>query len=213
MDRPTRTALAIALWIGPLLLGIAFSMWIVAPAPPAVTKHRPAEEPSRDDLDRLQGTWTGVLLERDGRVIYQGAEASEARVSFVGDAVTFEDTDATLAGTFRLDSTRTPKTFDLTVAEEGKPVTYPAGIYQLDGDIFRLCFTFPTEERPSEFETYPGSGRTLFVYRRAGVGPRAERSSSHEVQVEDSTFPDALTIGLWSKADAQSYFDNLIVKD
>jgi len=33
------------------------------------------------------------------------------------------------------------------------------------------------------------------------------------LEVEDSTFPEAGKIGLWSKADAQSYFDNLIVKD
>jgi hypothetical protein len=33
------------------------------------------------------------------------------------------------------------------------------------------------------------------------------------LEVEDSTFPEAGKIGLWSKADAQSYFDNLTVKE
>jgi hypothetical protein len=28
---------------------------------------------------------------------------------------------------------------------------------------------------------------------------------------EESTFPDASAIGLWSKADAQSYFDDLVI--
>jgi len=31
------------------------------------------------------------------------------------------------------------------------------------------------------------------------------------LEVEDSTFPDAGKVGLWSKADAQSYFDDLTV--
>jgi hypothetical protein len=32
------------------------------------------------------------------------------------------------------------------------------------------------------------------------------------LEVEDSTFPDSGKVGLWSKADAQSYFDNLAVQ-
>jgi hypothetical protein len=33
------------------------------------------------------------------------------------------------------------------------------------------------------------------------------------LEAEDSTFPEAGMIGLWSKADAQSYFDDLTIKD
>jgi hypothetical protein len=33
------------------------------------------------------------------------------------------------------------------------------------------------------------------------------------LEVEDMTFPDAGMIGLWSKADAQSYFDDLTIDD
>ncbi len=33
------------------------------------------------------------------------------------------------------------------------------------------------------------------------------------LEAKDSTFPDAGRIGLWSKADAQSYFDELTVKE
>jgi hypothetical protein len=33
------------------------------------------------------------------------------------------------------------------------------------------------------------------------------------LEVEDSTFPSAGKIGIWSKADSQSYFDDLSVSD
>ena len=33
------------------------------------------------------------------------------------------------------------------------------------------------------------------------------------LEAEDATFPDAGMVGLWSKADAQSYFDDLTVSD
>jgi Domain of Unknown Function (DUF1080) len=33
------------------------------------------------------------------------------------------------------------------------------------------------------------------------------------LEVDDSTFPDAGKIGLWSKSDARSYFDDLTVTE
>jgi hypothetical protein len=33
------------------------------------------------------------------------------------------------------------------------------------------------------------------------------------LEAEDTTFPEAGMIGLWSKADAQSYFDDLTVDE
>jgi uncharacterized protein (TIGR03067 family) len=98
--------------------------------------------------------------------VYEDTAAGQAKIRFVGDAVTFEDRDAQLEGTFEVDEHRKSKTFDLTVIEDGLSATYPAGIYQLSGDLFRLCFAFPSAMRPTSFETSPGSGRTLFIYRR-----------------------------------------------
>jgi uncharacterized protein (TIGR03067 family) len=142
-------------------------------APPEPGVRRPArgpiadgDETGRSDRDRLQGEWECASLERDGRVISQGKEAAKARVSFVGDVVTFEDDGTALQGTFEVDEDRRPKTFDLTVADAGIKETYPAGIYRLEGDIFELCLASPAAERPRRFATEPGSGRTLFVYRR-----------------------------------------------
>jgi uncharacterized protein (TIGR03067 family) len=82
-------------------------------------------------------------VERNGKVIYQGQAAAQAKVRFIGAAVIFEDRDARLEGIFRVDQDRTPKRFDLTVTEGEMTATYPAEIYQLNGDLFRLCFAFP----------------------------------------------------------------------
>jgi uncharacterized protein (TIGR03067 family) len=166
MDRRRQTIVAIAVWSSPVLLGMALATWIVIPRSPSATNNEPTEERGGADRHRLQGTWEGIRVERDGKIVYRDATASRARVRFVHETVVFEDRDARLEGTFRLDPSRSPKTFDLTVTDRGLSVTYPAGIYQLNGDIFRLCFSFPSSERPAAFETSPGSGRTLFIYRR-----------------------------------------------
>jgi len=51
------------------------------------------------------------------------------------------------------------------------------------------------------------------VLRVTMVGPRitCRLDAQTSLEVEDSTFPVAGMIGLWSKADAQSYFDDLTV--
>jgi uncharacterized protein (TIGR03067 family) len=167
MGRRTRTMIAIAIWTGPVLLGMAFAMWIIISPSLNARRDGPVGESTRDDQHRLQGNWEGIHVERDGKVVYEGTAASQARVRFVRNRVVFEDRDARLEGTFTVDQSRMPKTFDMTVAEGGDFATYPAGIYQLNGGTLRLCFAFPARERPSTFETTPGSGRTLFIYRRA----------------------------------------------
>jgi hypothetical protein len=40
------------------------------------------------------------------------------------------------------------------------------GIYELDGDTAKFCFGSPGAERPSDFTTKEGSGRTLSLWRR-----------------------------------------------
>jgi uncharacterized protein (TIGR03067 family) len=233
---------AIAIWTSPFLLGMALIMWIVPPPSPRAKAHGPAEKPNQDDRHRLQGNWEGVRVERNGKVVYEGESASQARVRFVGDTVIFDDRAARLEGTFRVIEDRTPKTFDLTVTEGETTATYPAGIYELNGDLFRLCFAFPAAERPTSFQTSPGSGRTLFIYRRtrprrtsvfdqrlghhvrepaigtrliiaAAFSPGRHRTldGKKALEVEDSTLRDAGKIGLWSKSDARSYFDDLTV--
>src|SRR5262249_20016119 len=141
--------------------------WFIIPPSPRGMQDHPLEGTRRDDRSRLQGYWEGIQVERDGEVVYQGRSAAQARVRFAGDSVIFEDRDARLEGTFRVDEDRTPKPFALTVTEDEMAATYPAGIYQLSGDLFRLRFASPSPERPTSFQTTPASGRTLFIYRRA----------------------------------------------
>ena len=202
-----KTALAIVLWIGPLLVGMAFCVWIVEPTPPAENRHQPAEEPARDHLGRLQGTWTGVLLERDGRVVYRGAEAGKASVRFVGDSVKFEDTDA---------HTRRPQ--QSPNIPGGQPLrlqaTLGCGVVRRTAPPFLVYKVQDGKRTQFASAKIPGDEKwhTLRV-TMAGSKITCYLDGQKHLEVEDSRFPEAGKIGLWSKADARSYFDNLIVKD
>ncbi len=130
-----------------------------------------ADEPASrkaalDDLKKLQGTWVCVAMERDGEE--QSAE------DFKGSTAVYADDRVTLyregeffrSGIITLDPSKSPKrvnTWDL-----GGPYTDQTvpGIYDVEGDTLKLCFSHPGEERPVEFTTKKKPGFLYCVYKR-----------------------------------------------
>ena len=65
-----------------------------------------------------------------------------------------------------IDPSRKPKTIDYQMNEGFTKGKTQLGIYELDGDTFKSCFSAPGEERPKDFTTQPGDHRTLSVWKR-----------------------------------------------
>jgi hypothetical protein len=79
-----------------------------------------------------------------------------------------------LKATITVDPSKNPKTMDYQMTEGVTKGKTQLGIYELDGDTFRSCFSAPGAERPTEFTTKPGDQRTLTVWKRekqAAPGP------------------------------------------
>ena len=66
------------------------------------------------------------------------------------------------AGTFKLDAAKTPKQMD-TISTENEVML---GIYELEGDSYKVCFAPVGKPRPSEFASKSGSGNILQVWER-----------------------------------------------
>jgi hypothetical protein len=95
-----------------------------------------------------------------------------------------------------------------------------------DGDNYYICRMNPLEDN---FRVYKVEGGKRTQFRSAMVpgdeawhtlrvtmaGPKitCQLDGKTLLEVDDATFPDAGRIGLWSKADAQSYFDDLTVAE
>ncbi len=140
---------------------------LMNPVGPAIADDpAPSRQAARDDLKKLQGTWECVAMEREGDAI--PAEA------FKGSSVVYEDDLATLyrdgeffrRGIITLDPSKTPKrinTWDLggPYADDSVP-----GIYELDGDTLKICFSRPKVARPTEFTTKKDPGFLYVVYKR-----------------------------------------------
>jgi uncharacterized protein (TIGR03067 family) len=53
------------------------------------------------------------------------------------------------------------------VGTEGDAAGKPAlGIYALDGDTLKICYTMPGGERPKDFDSAVGSGRYSATWKR-----------------------------------------------
>ena len=124
----------------------------------------PEESATKKDLEGLQGTWSLVSAMEDGKSL---AEDKVKQTTIVSKDDTFRfpqlAEDATSkAGNFKLDATKKPKQMD-TVSTEKEGML---GIYELEGDSYKVCFAPVGKPRPSEFTSKSGSGNILQVWKR-----------------------------------------------
>jgi uncharacterized protein (TIGR03067 family) len=117
------------------------------------------------DLDQLQGIWRVVTLEMDGRRMPAGA-FSGAKIVVDGTRFTTLSMGARYEGRVELDPTKTPKFFDVIFTEGPEKGNTSRGIYQLEGDAWKICMTVTGSTRPQKFETTPGSGHALETLAR-----------------------------------------------
>src|SRR5438105_9389883 len=111
-----------------------------------------ADEPKSDankkDLERLQGDWAAVSILSDGHKVPDDDVQSLFR-TVKGDQYTvFLFRKAIGKGTFTLDASKNPKTIDLqsaSAAAMGQPIL---GIYDFEGDAWKVCSANPGKERP-----------------------------------------------------------------
>jgi uncharacterized protein (TIGR03067 family) len=126
------------------------------------------------DIDSLQGDWHVISLEVDGMQV--GAPAFHtAQITLRGDRFVSTGMGADYQGTVELDETAVPKWFTLRFDSGPEQGNANFGIYELSGDLWRICLAMKGSLRPTKFATAPGAGIALEVLRRgpasAPAGP------------------------------------------
>jgi uncharacterized protein (TIGR03067 family) len=123
------------------------------------------KDENQKELERFQGTWRYESIESDGETI-PAETFKDWRLVKEGDRYTFTQGDAVYKGTFKVDVSKTPKTIDITRTEGPEGGMKSAGIYELDGDTYKVCLAPPGKDRPTAFESKAGSGYVLQVLKR-----------------------------------------------
>ncbi len=116
---------------------------------------------------KLDGTWTAVSAERDGK---PADELKGHRLTFAGDTFVIEREGKTLyKGTFKTDNAAKPAQIDFRQTEgEAKGQTW-RGIYRLEGGALTTVDNAPDPKkpRPTRFTTGADSGHVMLTFRRA----------------------------------------------
>jgi uncharacterized protein (TIGR03067 family) len=96
-------------------------------------------------------------------------KAMEGAIRVVtGDAFTIRKGEKVMrAATLKLDPTKSPAWIDITFTEGPETGKARHGIYTLEGDTQRICYSDLDGDRPKEFASKPGTNHRLVVFQRS----------------------------------------------
>jgi uncharacterized protein (TIGR03067 family) len=119
------------------------------------------------DLKALVAKWKIEKAELGGKDILEHLKDMKFEIT-AGGKYTAQVGEEKDAGSFTIDTSKTPKELDVKpTGGPGKGKTMKA-IYKLDGDTLAICYEHDTDsgKRPEKFETKAGTTQLLIVYKR-----------------------------------------------
>jgi uncharacterized protein (TIGR03067 family) len=117
------------------------------------------------DFERFEGTWKFVFLEMGGMQMPESSFKG-ARLILKGNQFTLKEATVTYGGTFKLGLAGKVKTIDVTFTSGPETGKTTQGIYELEGDVYKVCMALVGKPRPTEFVSKPGSGHVLEILHR-----------------------------------------------
>lgn len=102
-----------------------------------------------EEAKKLQGTWGVTSFDVRGKKV-PGNELEGMRLTVKDDEIMLQESERKKEkGRFKLDTSKKPKAMDWTVT--GPREQTALCIYELDGNILKLCWRKPGGNRPTEF--------------------------------------------------------------
>jgi len=123
-------------------------------------------EAIKKDMAQLQGEWSMVSGSADGQPVPDVMVKQMKRVCKGDETTTTRAGQLFFKAKITIDPSKKPKTIDYQMTDGFTKGQKQLGIYEVEGDTFRSCFGKPGAERPTDFTSKPGDGRTLSVWKR-----------------------------------------------
>jgi len=123
-------------------------------------------EAIKKDKAQLQGEWSMVSGSADGSAMPDAMRETAKRVCKGDETTVTVGGQLIMKANFALDPSRKPKTIDYQMIDGPTKGKKQLGIYELAGDTVKFCFGSPGAERPPDFTSKPGDGRTLSEWKR-----------------------------------------------
>src|SRR5207249_724608 len=130
----------------------------------------------KKDLAQLQGEWSMVSGSADGQPMPDEMRKQMKRVCKGDETTTTMGGQMFIKAKITIDPSKKPKTIDYQMTDGFTKGKKQMGIYEVEGDTFKSCFAKPGAERPADFSSARGDGRTLSVWKREKpAAPAPER--------------------------------------
>jgi uncharacterized protein (TIGR03067 family) len=117
---------------------------------------------STGDLKKLQGQWQMKNMEAEGNSV-PSENITNILVDIKGSAFKILNLGSDSGGTFTVDDSKRPKQIDVNHDGGGEILK---GIYELNGDNFRVCYAKGAAARPEAFSTTSDSQQVMITYER-----------------------------------------------
>jgi len=116
--------------------------------------------------NELEGRWACVSAVVDGQQLLKET-VGLLRLTLTRDRYkTEKGSEVLFDSTYTVDATKTPKQINMTGTEGDLKGKEAQGIYSIEGDTLRICYTMPGVGRPEKFESLAGSKAYLVVWKR-----------------------------------------------
>ena len=117
-------------------------------------------------MNPLVGTWVGVSVTVDGRVLPE-TTVQQLRLTLTQTQYKTEKGNEVLFdSTYTIEPSKSPKHINMIGTEGDLAGKAAEGIYSLDGNTLKVCYTMPGKPRPETFGSPAGSGIYMVVWKR-----------------------------------------------
>jgi uncharacterized protein (TIGR03067 family) len=115
----------------------------------------------------FEGEWSMVSGVMDGQPMDKSVTQWVKRVTRGNQTTVYAGPRVTMSFEFSSDSTSSPKSIDYCNTAGANLGKTQYGIYEFEGGRLKICVAAPGAARPTQFESAPGGGATLTVWKRA----------------------------------------------
>jgi uncharacterized protein (TIGR03067 family) len=170
---------------------VLLSLWLL-PVVGVLIGHQEDPDAVAKEHARFEGVWRFAAVEVEGKKQPEAPFSTNKIIIQADSSYVVVQGSRITKGHFKVDPTKSPKHFDVTITDgPAKGQTF-AAIYELKGDTYRFCGALRGKERPSDFTCEPGSGTILQTLKREKL---SVKQALTEVGRRELT-------GIWQQASA-----------
>jgi uncharacterized protein (TIGR03067 family) len=126
----------------------------------------PPLDPAKRELARLQGTWEMEALEVNGAEV-PAKKLKGTTLTIKGNKYLVKVKDTEYEVTIELDPGKDPKAIDMYLPDGNEAPKLAKGVYDLDGDTFRICrHQMAGEDRPRQIGSWPDTNLFVVTWKR-----------------------------------------------